>query len=75
LAGGGVKNQSLTRAIQSCSSSRVERIDHHGLPASYREAACFGVLGALCHDRVAITLPAVTGVRAPAPVAGCWTTP
>jgi len=33
------------------------------------------VLGALCQDRVPITLPRVTGVRGEAPVAGSWVLP
>lgn len=75
LAGGGAKNRALARAIASACSSAVEPLDTHGLPGAYREAACMGVLGALCQDRVPITLPAVTGVTAPAPVAGSWTYP
>lgn len=75
LAGGGMKNKGLTKAITSCCSTRVEPTDAHGVPATYREAACMAVLGALCQDRVPISLPAVTGVREPAPVAGVWVHP
>jgi 1,6-anhydro-N-acetylmuramate kinase len=46
--------------------------DKAGVPAVYREAACFAVLGALCEDRVPITLPRVTGCASPAPLSGAW---
>src|SRR5205823_4615032 len=62
LAGGGVKNRALAKEIASCSSSRVSLTDDLGVPSGYREAACFAVLGALCQDKVPITLPRVTGV-------------
>lgn len=75
LAGGGVRNRALVRAIGSCCSARVEPTDAYGLPAEYREAACMAVLGALCQDRVPITVPRVTGVPAPAPLAGTWMYP
>lgn len=75
LAGGGLKNQALTAAIRSCSSSIVEPTDAHGLPAAYREAGEFAVLGALCQDRIPITLPQVTGVPAPPPISGAWVFP
>jgi len=74
LAGGGVRNRrllaSLRERIPSCITS-----DKAGIPPEYREAACFAVLGALCQDRIPITLPAVTGLGGPAPVAGLWVLP
>jgi anhydro-N-acetylmuramic acid kinase len=71
LAGGGVHNRALLRAISSACSAKVSISDELGVPAPYREAVAFAVLGALCQDRVPITLPAVTG--APAGVlSGCW---
>jgi len=73
-AGGGLRNQALMRAIHSCGSARVKPTDEQGVPAAYREAVCFAVLGALCQDRVPITIPAVTGV-AKAPVSGAWVYP
>jgi 1,6-anhydro-N-acetylmuramate kinase len=84
LAGGGVHNAALVRALGDWCSAKVQRVDEHGVPAGYREAAEMAVLGALCQDRVPITLPAVTGVRGvrggergagPAPIAGVWTFP
>ena len=41
--------------------------------ASTGEAMAMAVLGVLSRDRVPITLPGVTGVPHPAPVAGVWT--
>jgi anhydro-N-acetylmuramic acid kinase len=75
LAGGGVKNLALRRAIASCSASRVLTTDDAGLPASSREAAAWAILGALCQDHCPISLPAVTGVTSPAPVCGAWVYP
>lgn len=74
LAGGGVRNAGLVRAIGSCSSAVVEPTDRHGVPAEFREAVEFAVLGALCQDRHPITLSAVTGVARP-PVSGTWVMP
>jgi 1,6-anhydro-N-acetylmuramate kinase len=74
VAGGGVKNKALVGAIGSCCSARVAMTDGFGVPAAYREAACFAVLGALCQDKVPITLPAVTGVKK-APLSGAWVFP
>jgi 1,6-anhydro-N-acetylmuramate kinase len=75
LAGGGVRNLCLMRALESHAGRPVRTTADLGVPPEYREAACMAVLGALCQDRVPITLPQVTGVRHPAPVAGCWASP
>lgn len=74
LAGGGVRNAALVRAITSCCSCRVETTAALGIPPEYREAIAMGVLGALCEDRVPITLSPVTGVTSP-PRAGAWIIP
>ncbi len=73
LAGGGALNAALRSAIARHVAAPVELTDAYGLPGRYREAAQMAVLGALCADGAAITLPRVTGVARPAPVAGCWT--
>jgi 1,6-anhydro-N-acetylmuramate kinase len=74
LAGGGVKNRALRSMIEA--RSRVARGSEAMVPMiEYREAVAMAVLGALSQDRVPITLPQVTGVPAPAPVAGCWVYP
>jgi 1,6-anhydro-N-acetylmuramate kinase len=73
LAGGGVRNAALVKAIRA-SAAGVGTTDDRGVPAAYREAICFAVLGALCQDRVPITLPKVTGV-AKAPISGAWVLP
>lgn len=72
LAGGGVRNATLVGAIRAHAGTEIVVSDAVGIPAEYREAACFAVLGALCDDRVPITLPRVTGVGGPAPIAGSW---
>jgi 1,6-anhydro-N-acetylmuramate kinase len=79
LAGGGVHNQALTRAIASACTARVSTTSSFGIPAPYREAIAFALLGLLCSDRVPITLPGVTGATPGAgglgPVAGVWAVP
>jgi anhydro-N-acetylmuramic acid kinase len=75
LAGGGSRNRTLATAIASATTLRVEPCAARGIPGEYREAACFAVLGALCQDRVPITLPQVTGVSSPVPVSGAWVLP
>lgn len=75
LAGGGARNKALVNAISGWVSPKVLLLDSCGVPIEFREAADMAVLGALCQDRVPITLPAVTGVREPAPVAGVWAYP
>lgn len=74
LAGGGVRNRALVTELKERSTIPVQPSDTLGVPAAFREAMAWAVLGALCQDRVAITLPQVTGV-ATAPVAGMWTLP
>lgn len=75
LAGGGARNARLVRAIGSEAGVPTRQLDTLGIPVAYREAAAMAVLGGLCADGVAITLPRVTGVREPAPVAGAWVFP
>lgn len=72
VAGGGAHNGALLRSIRERSSAELETTASRGVPIEFREAAEMAVLGALCQDRVAITLPRVTGVAGPAPIAGIW---
>lgn len=78
LAGGGERNVALVGAVSRIAAdtlgATVRSLAAVGLPGAFREAAHFAVLGALCQDRVPITLPAVTGVQA-APVCGAWVLP
>jgi 1,6-anhydro-N-acetylmuramate kinase len=75
LGGGGVKNRVLFAAFEQRAGVRIQLTDDFGVPASHREAVAMAVLGALCQDRVPITLPQVTAVRQPAPIAGVWQCP
>ncbi len=75
LAGGGVLNKALLGEFQKRARCPVNRSDDLGVPAPYREAIAMAVLGALCEERVPITLPQVTKVPGPAPVAGSWVYP
>ncbi len=75
IAGGGAANRTLWTSLQRRIAAPLQRTDDFDLPGTYREAAEMAVLGALCQDRVPITLPQVTGVPTPAPVAGVWVFP
>ncbi len=72
LAGGGAHNGAVVAALRVRCAGVVEPIDAAGVPVGFREAMEMGVLGALCADGEAITLPGVTGVAEPAPISGCW---
>lgn len=75
LAGGSIKNQALLDEFRARSPAVVSPTDDFGVPGEYREAAAMAVLGALCQDRVPITLPQVTRVSGASPVAGSWVYP
>jgi anhydro-N-acetylmuramic acid kinase len=77
FAGGGARNAALCAAIANAvcvrdPRSSVATTADRGVPIEMREAVCFAVLGALCQDGVAITLPAVTH-GAPGVISGSWT--
>jgi len=78
LAGGGARNLALAEAIHGAPWSDrcpcVVLSDTLGVPVEAREALAMAVLGAMSADGVPITLPQVTGCRAPAPLAGSWCT-
>lgn len=72
VAGGGAHNRALLGHVARAVGAHVSPTDEYGVPVGAREAASMAVLGALCADGVPITLPAVTGVADPAPLAGAW---
>jgi 1,6-anhydro-N-acetylmuramate kinase len=73
LAGGGARNRALVaRLTDAAGPAQVRLIDELGVPGDFREAIEMAVLGALCQDRVPITLPEVTGRRAGAVMSGTW---
>jgi anhydro-N-acetylmuramic acid kinase len=74
VAGGGTRNKGLMTALGSQLGHGMRTTADFGVPIEYREAICFAVLGALCQDRVPITIPAVTGVSK-APLSGAWVYP
>ncbi len=77
VAGGGVKNSAAMAALSAASRTPVRTTADLGVDPAYREAAGLAVLGALCADRVSITLPHVTGraaERTPL-IAGVWMLP
>ncbi|CAN5870106.1 anhydro-N-acetylmuramic acid kinase [soil metagenome] len=71
LAGGGAKNRALTAVLARHLGATPRTTADFGIPIDMREAACMALLGALCHDRVPITLPAVTGAPREV-ISGCW---
>jgi anhydro-N-acetylmuramic acid kinase len=75
LAGGGIKNRALYEALAARRPGHVDSTDRHGIPPEYREAVAIALLGALCQDRVPITLPQITGAKGPPPLAGTWVFP
>ncbi len=75
LAGGGARNQALFQELRAVCPGRVVLSDELGVPSPWREAMAMAILGALCQDRVAITLPHITNVPQPAPIAGHWAYP
>ncbi len=75
LAGGSVNHRVLYDALAERTKATVQPTSAYGVPPEYREAAAMAILGALCQDRVPITLPEVTGVKPPAPMAGLWVYP
>jgi anhydro-N-acetylmuramic acid kinase len=75
VAGGGARHRVLYEALGQHTGRPTTLTDGCGVLHHVREAAAMAVLGALCQDRVPITLPQVTGCAAPAPVAGVWAYP
>lgn len=75
LAGGGAKNRALVNGLSTYCSVHPQSTAALGIPPDHREAAAMAILGALCQDRIPITLPAVTRVPNPAPIAGTWVHP
>ena len=53
--------RALVGAIRANCVANVVTSDSLGIPAAFREAGCFAVLGALADDGVPITLARVTG--------------
>ena len=74
LAGGGTRNRALVGELRGRAGVPVQLSDELGIPTSLREAMAMAILGALCEDRVPITLKQITGVER-APVAGWWVLP
>jgi 1,6-anhydro-N-acetylmuramate kinase len=76
IAGGGTHNTFLVDRIRASMkpTDRLLRSDEAGIPSQGREPAAMAVLGALCQDRIAITLPQITGADRPG-TAGLWAYP
>jgi 1,6-anhydro-N-acetylmuramate kinase len=75
VAGGGARNEALVKALRRHAGLPLRTSDELGVPVQAREALAMAVLGALCGDRVPITLPRVTGRAEAAPLAGTWCLP
>ncbi|MBK8913991.1 MAG: anhydro-N-acetylmuramic acid kinase [Phycisphaerales bacterium] len=75
LAGGGARNETLSRLIAESTGVATGRTDEFGIPIDAREAAEMAVLGALAADGVQITLPQVTKPTSAVGRAGVWAYP
>ncbi len=75
LAGGGACNQTLVQELRLSSIAELSSSSDFCVPGQYREAVAIAVLAALSQDRIPITLPQITGVVPPSPVAGVWIKP
>lgn len=71
LAGGGVRNAALVRAIEGV-AGQSRTTDAFGVAAQEREAACIAVLGLLALDGVLYTQPSITGRTKPLKAEGSW---
>ncbi|MEZ6244367.1 MAG: anhydro-N-acetylmuramic acid kinase [Phycisphaerales bacterium] len=67
LAGGGVRNDALARAILD-----ARPLDDLGVLPQARESVAMAVLALLAADAVPVTLPRVTGRAAQVPLSGAW---
>ena len=74
LAGGGFKNAALVEEIKFRFSGDVSYSDQFDISHNHREAIEMAILGALCQDRIPITLPQVTGSKSEF-ISGCWVLP
>ena len=75
LAGGGARNETLiTEIAKLLPGATVQLSTAFGVDVEFREAAEIAILGALCQDRVPITLPQVTNCQE-AVCAGVWAFP
>lgn len=61
VAGGGVRNRALLRALESNAPCRVATSDEAGVDPKAREALVFAVLGARCALGIPSTHPGATG--------------
>ncbi|TMB77007.1 MAG: anhydro-N-acetylmuramic acid kinase [Chloroflexi bacterium] len=66
IAGGGARNPTLMRMLaDTIAPVRLEPTDAHGVPAAYREAIAFAILGAYRLRGEPNTLPSATGAARP----------
>ena len=64
IAGGGARNPTLVAMLRAAVAPvPVEHTDDHGVPAAYREAVAFAILGAYRLRGLPNTLPRTTGAR------------
>jgi len=70
LCGGGAKNETLRRLLQSnlagearFTDAALTTTDAYGIPTQAKECVSFAMLAAACVDRVPANLPHVTGAR------------
>lgn len=74
VAGGGAYNRCLMVELENKCKGQVKTSQDFGVPAEFREAACFAILGALSQDKIPITIPSITGGKHTF-VSGSWVYP
>lgn len=75
LAGGGCHNKTLLKILKENTKQEVSLSDTYGMPFQQREAIEMALLGAVCQDKVSITLPQITK-SSPSPfLSGSWIFP
>ena len=77
-AGGGVFNHALMGSLQSvCETNHITLSGSQevGVDPMWREAAAMAILGYYCAQNQPVTIPTITGVTDPAPLAGDWIFP
>lgn len=72
LAGGSTRNLALLNAIEARASRPVRTLESLGVNEMSREPVALAALGALCMDRVPITISGVTGRQGDVLLHGCW---
>ncbi len=75
LAGGGCHNKTLIKLLKESTKQEICLSDAYGMPFQQREAIEMALLGALCQDKISITLPQITKSSHSPFLSGSWIFP